>query len=157
MMALGFWDTIEMIKKMTDVLISFKNLLLIIGLLTLLISGIGLANIMYASIKRRTQEIGIKIAIGARPSQILKQIIAESFFFSIVGGCLGGLAAIVIAELIKKVKITNEGLKVFANPHLSVKIAIITAVILIIITFLAGYFPARKAAKQNPVDSLRYE
>jgi len=156
-MAIGFWDTIDMIKKMSNVLLSFKTLLLIIGGLTMLISGVGLANIMYASIKRRTQEIGIKLAIGSRPNQILKQIIAESFFFSIVGGCFGGIAAIVIAELIKKVKITNEGLKVFANPHLSIKIAIITAVVLTLITFLAGYFPARKASKQNPVDSLRYE
>jgi len=156
-MAIGLWDTIEMIKKMSNVLFSFKNLLLIIGVLTLLISGVGLANIMYASIKRRTREIGIKIAIGARPNQILKQIIAESFFFSIVGGCIGGVAAAIIAELIKNVKITNEGLKVFSNPHLSFKIAIIAGIVLTIITFLAGYFPARRASKQNPVDSLRYE
>ncbi len=156
-MTLFFWDTITMIKKMSNVLLAFQALLGTIGLLTLLISGVGLANIMYASIKTRTREIGIKIAIGAQPKQILKQIITESFFFSIAGGGIGGIAAIIIAELIKKVKFTNEGLKFFANPQLSVKIAIITGIILTLITFLAGYFPAKKAAKQNPVDSLRYE
>jgi len=156
-MAIGFWDTIEMIDNMSRVLLSFQTLLGIIGGLTLLISGVGLANIMYASINRRTQEIGIKIAIGARPNQILKQVIAESFFFSIFGGCIGGIAAIIIAEMIKNVKITNEGLKMFSNPHLSIQTALITGGVLAVITFLAGYFPARRASKQNPVDSLRYE
>jgi len=81
-------DSIFMIKKLGAVMLGFQVLLGFVGGITLMISGVGLANIMYASIKRRTREIGVKIAIGARPNQIMKQIIVESFIFSVSGGLL---------------------------------------------------------------------
>jgi len=150
-------DSIFMMKKLSTVMLGFQVLLGFIGGITLMISGVGLANIMYASIKRRTREIGVKIAIGAQPNQIMKQIIVESFIFSVSGGLLGGAMAYAILFLFSKIPIKNQALQFVMNARLSFDVWITTAVVLSIITFLAGYFPAKSASKQNPIDSLRYE
>ena len=150
-------DSIFMIKKLGAVMLGFQVLLGFIGGITLMISGVGLANIMYASIKRRTREIGVKIAIGAQPNQIMKQIIVESFIFSISGGLLGGALAYTIIYFFSKIPIKNPALQFVMNARLSFNVWITTAIVLSIITFLAGYFPAKSASKQNPIDSLRYE
>jgi len=155
--AVSFRDTMEMTDKLKNVMMGFQVLLGFIGGITLLISGVGLANIMYASIKRRTKEIGIKIAIGAEPAQIRKQIVAESFFFSIAGGCMGGIMAFIIVALFTGMTISNKALQFFMNARLSFGVWIATSIVLVIITFFAGYFPARAASKQNPINSLRYE
>jgi len=146
-----------MTKRLGAVMLGFQILLGFIGGITLMISGVGLANIMYASIKRRTREIGVKIAIGAQPSQIRKQIIVESFLFSIAGGCLGGLMAFTIITLFSKFPVENKALQFFMNARMSFGVWIATSIVLIIITFFAGYFPARAASRQNPINSLRYE
>lgn len=156
-MALQIWDVIEMQRIMGNAMLGLQIFLGFIGGLTLVISGVGLANIMYVSIKERTREIGTKIALGAHPKQILWQIITESFFFSIIGGVLGTLSAVLVITGIKKIPISNEALAFLTNPSLSIEIGIITSLVLLTITFLAGFFPARKAALQNPIESLRYE
>ena len=155
--ALRFRNTIEMTKRLGAVMLGFQILLGFIGGITLLISGVGLANIMYASIKRRTREIGVKIAIGAEPAQIRKQIIVESFFFSIAGGCFGGIMAFTIITLFSTFPVENKALQFFMNARMSFNVWMATSIVLIIITFFAGYFPARAASRQNPINSLRYE
>ncbi|RLD11036.1 MAG: hypothetical protein DRI44_04505 [Chlamydiae bacterium] len=155
--AIKIRNTMEMTKKLGSVMLGFQVLLGFIGGITLMISGVGLANIMYASIKQRTREIGVKIAIGAQPDQIRKQIIVESFFFSIAGGCLGGLMAFMIITLLSQFPLSNKALQFFMNARLSFNVWIATSIVLVIITFLAGYFPAKTASQQNPIDSLRYE
>ena len=155
--AIRFRNTMEMTKRLGAVMLGFQILLGFVGGITLMISGVGLANIMYASIKRRTREIGVKIAIGAEPAQIRKQIIVESFLFSIAGGCLGGLMAYTIITLFSKFPVENRALQFFMNARMSINVWIATTIILVIVTFLAGYFPARAASRQNPINSLRYE
>ena len=155
--AIRFRNTMEMTKRLGAVMLGFQILLGFIGGITLLISGVGLANIMYASIKRRTREIGVKIAIGAQPAQIRKQIIVESFFFSIAGGCFGGIMAFTIITLFSKFPVENKALQFFMNARMSFNVWIATTIVLMIVTFFAGYFPARAASRQNPINSLRYE
>ena len=155
--AIRMWETVEMIERMGKLSISMQILMGIIGSLTLLISGVGLANIMYASISKRTKEIGIKIAIGAHPRQVLLQIVTEAFFFSVVGGLLGGGIAILVSEALVLIPIENEALAFLKSPRLSLHVGIITTIALTGITFIAGFFPARRAAMQNPIESLRYE
>ena len=155
--AIRIRNSIFMLKKLGAVMLGFQVLLGFIGGITLMIAGVGLANIMYASIKRRTREIGVKIAIGALPSQIMKQIIVESFIFSIAGGVLGGAMAYAMLFLFSQIPIKNKALQFFMNARLSINVWIATAVVLMLVTFVAGYFPAKSAAKQNPIDSLRYE
>jgi len=156
-MALSFWDVVEMHKQTNKMLSGIQIFMGFIGFLTLVISGVGLTNIMYVSIKRRTQEIGVKIALGANPKQILGQIITESFIFSLIGGIGGALLSVFLVSMIRMIPKNNEALFLLTAPKISIEIAMIVALILTIITFLAGFFPARKAAAQNPIDSLRYE
>ncbi len=156
-MALSFWNVAENLQDMQKGLLGFQFFLGFIGALTMIISGVGLANIIYASIKERTREIGIKLAIGAYPNQILFQIVTESFFFSFVGGFMGGGAAWLVVKGIGLIPVSNEALSFLTNPRLSFPIAAAATLLLMIITFFAGYFPARKAARQDPIESLRYE
>lgn len=155
--AVRMWDTMRMMNRLSTVMRGFQILLGCVGAITLMISGVGLANIMYASIKRRTREIGIKIAIGAQPSQIQKQILVETFLFGIAGGIAGGIMAFVIIEVFSSFTVDNHMLKFFMNARLSTDVWIASAIVLLCITFIAGYFPARAASRQNPITSLRYE
>lgn len=154
---LHMWETVRMIERYSKMGIALQVMMGTIGILTLLISGVGLANIMYASISRRTREIGIKIAIGAHPKQVLWQIVCEAFFFSLAGGLLGGGTAILVAEVLRHVPIEHEALQFLNNPRISMDVCIVTTCALAVITFFAGFFPARRAAMQNPIESLRYE
>ena len=70
---------------------------------------------------------------------------------------LGGGVAILVAEILRHVPIEHDALQFLNDPRISMKVGIITICALAVITFFAGYFPARKAAMQNPIDSLRYE
>jgi putative ABC transport system permease protein len=128
-----------------------------VGFFTLLIAGVGIANIMYVVVKERTREIGIKKALGARKIHITSQFIFESLFISFIGGTIGiGLASIIV-KIVLAMEL-NEGAGEFlGQPVLSETVMFITVGVLAIIGFIAGVFPARKAANVEPVESLRYE
>ena len=117
--------------------------------ISLLVGGIGIMNIMLVSVTERTREIGTRLAIGARESDILTQFLIEAVVLSLVGGLLGVLFGIIGNQIIYK----------------ATSFYIPTAMYSILIGFgfaafvgvTFGYFPARKAAKLNPIDALRYE
>jgi len=155
--ALFMWDFVTNIKEMNKVFTGIKIFLGIIGGLTLLIAGVGVANIMYVVVKERTREIGIKLAVGARSGHIVAQFIFESLLISVTGGAAGMLFTWAIVKLIKSIPVQNEGLAYLGTPQISYPVVIITVSILGIIGLFAGVFPARKAAALDPVESLRYE
>ncbi|MBD3168026.1 MAG: FtsX-like permease family protein [candidate division Zixibacteria bacterium] len=155
--ALHMWDTIETQQIMTNVLLGIQIFMGIIGGLTLLVAGVGVANIMYVTVRRRTREIGVKMAMGAKPRYILWEFILEALMIGVSGGFVGFLIAGIIIRVIRQIPIEDEALKFLGKPVVSVEIAVITAIILTIIAFLAGFFPSRRAAKINPAESLRYE
>jgi len=120
-----------------------------IASISLLVGGIGIMNIMLVSVTERTQEIGTRLAIGAREADILTQFLIEAITLSLVGGLFGILLGVLGNQIIYR-------LTDFYIP---------TALYSILIGFgfsalvgiAFGYFPARKAAKLNPIDALRYE
>ena len=117
--------------------------------ISLIVGGIGIMNIMLVSVTERTREIGTRLAIGARESDILTQFLIEAIVLSLVGGLIGIVFGIVGNQIIYKV--TS-----FYIPTAFYSIAIgfgFSALIGVVF----GYFPARKAAKLNPIDALRYE
>ena len=156
--ALGIWDTVGQSVIFDNMLIGIQIFLGIIGALTLFVGGIGVANIMYAVVKERTREIGVKMAMGARPGWITGPLILEGFVYTLLGGVLGFVMATIVVILLQLAPTGgNEAIEMLGKPTLSVPIAMANAAILGMIGLLAAYFPARRAATVDPVQTLRYE
>ena len=155
--ALWVWDVVASQKEMTNMLFGIKLFLGIIGGLTLLIAGVGVANIMYVSIKERTREIGIKMAVGARKSYILAQFLIEALIITFFGGFGGMAVSYILTEAFKRVPMESEVLDFMGRPTISLEIGIVVISILGVMGILSGFFPALKAASVSPVESLRYE
>ncbi len=150
--AIGIWDTTDMNKFIFYFTLGFKIFLGIIGAITLIVGGIGLANIMYVVVQERTREIGIKRSIGAKRRHIMGQFILEAFMIIGFSAAIGFILAVILIKLISMLPIENY----VGHPELSLSVAFISIAILSIIGFLAGYFPSRRAAKLNVIDCLRY-
>ena len=128
---------------------TFTYLLGGIAAISLLVGGIGIMNIMLVSITERTKEIGIRIAVGAKKSEIMEQFLIESVLISFTGGGLGILLGIIISRTVSKIGgwdtiISTQSIMLAFG--FSVGIGI-----------FFGFYPARKAANLNPIDALRYE
>jgi putative ABC transport system permease protein len=155
--ALWLWDVIEGQKVFGKVIFGFQIFLGIIGGMTLLIAGVGVANIMYVAVRERTREIGIKMALGAKRFQIMSQFLLESLLIAILGGALGVIFSVILVKIWGAIPVKADWMQWLGKPTISVEIALITALILGAIGMLSGIFPSRKAASVNPVESLRYE
>ncbi len=154
----GLWDTAEGGKTLAAEMRRFQLFLGVIGALTLLVGGIGVANIMYAVVKEKTREIGVQMAIGAHRSWITGPFVLQGMTYTLLGGAFGLVVAIVMVLLLQMVPVEgNEALEFLGKPTLSVEIAVATAALLGFIGILAGYFPARRAASVDPAETLRYE
>jgi len=152
------WDTAEGAKTLNDVMFGLQLFLGIIGGLTLLIGGIGVANIMYAVVKEKTREIGVQMALGAHRGWVTGPFVLQGVAYTMLGGAMGMVIAMVIIMLLALVPVEgNEALEFMGKPTLSWQIAAATATILGTIGILAGYFPARRAASVDPAETLRYE
>jgi putative ABC transport system permease protein len=156
--ALGVWDTVESGKIMRNVLIGIQMFLGIIGGLTLLIGGVGVANIMYATVKERTREIGVKMALGARAGWVTGPLVLEGLLYTVTGGLVGLTIAVLLIVLLGLLPTEgNQALEFLGKPTLSPLVGVASAAVLGIIGLLAAYFPARRAAAVDPAETLRYE
>ena len=123
-----------------------------IGIGTLIAGIIGISNIMVFVVKERTKEIGIRKAIGATPKSIIAMILHESIFITTISGYTGLIFAMITLKLIGN---SLEEKYFISNPYIETGDAIWSTVILIFFGALAGYLPARKAAKIKPITALR--
>jgi putative ABC transport system permease protein len=125
--------------------------LIVIAFIALLISGIGIMNIMLVTVKERTREIGIRKAIGAAHREILYQFLIEAFLISGGGAVLGILIGIAIPV----------GVQFFLPGNLRVPVSGTSVVLAFVVScttgLFFGYLPASQAAKMQPIESLRYE
>jgi putative ABC transport system permease protein len=152
------WDTVEGAKVMANIMLGLQAFLGIIGTLTLLIGGIGVANIMYAVVKEKTREIGVQMALGARRGWVTGPFVLQGLSYTLVGGAMGLLISLVMILLLGLIPVEgNQALEFLGKPTLSWQIAFATAAVLGSIGILAGYFPARRAATVDPAETLRYE
>ena len=135
----------------------FANVLAIIASIfalgTLIAGIIGISNIMVFVIKERTKEIGIRKAMGATPKAVIGSILLESVFITTIFGYLGMLIGLAVLNSIG-IKLEDYFIK---NPYINTTVAVIATVFLILFGALAGYIPARRAAKIKPIVALRDE
>ena len=156
--ALGMWDFIADEKENLAVGLGIEIFMGLVGVFTLLIAGVGVANIMYVVVKERTQEIGIKRALGARRGHIVAQFLFEAMAIAVSGGLLGLVVAALIVLSVDAIPTEgNPAMQYILNPRLSWPIALICVGILVAVGLFAGLLPARRAAAVDPVESLRYE
>ncbi len=155
--ALPMWDFIEDQKMVDAIGLGIQIFLGLVGAFTLLVAGVGVANIMYVVVRERTREIGVKLAVGARRRHIMAQFVFEAMLIALIGGALGlGVAAGVVA-LVNAIPADDQAMQYIANPMLSWPIALVCVSILVTIGLAAGILPARRAAAVDPIESLRYE
>jgi putative ABC transport system permease protein len=148
--ALGMWDTTEGEKILRTVFLGLRLFLAVVGSFTLVVGGIGVSNIMYVVIEERTREIGVKLAVGAKPRFILGQFLLETLALTAAGGVLGFLLTLgVIAVFPHALD------KYIGTPELSPVVIVTTAALLGIIGAVAGFFPARRASLLDPVVALK--
>ncbi len=126
----------------------------VIGMLTLITGIIGVSNIMFVSVRERTHEIGIRRAIGAKPRDILTQVIVESVALTTIFGYIGIIMGTVGTSVLDKMFTDTDFIK---NPTIDLSIATQVTIILVIAGALAGFFPAMRALKIKPVEALRTE
>jgi putative ABC transport system permease protein len=148
--ALSMWDTTEQFQFFDVFMLSFNAFLGIIGVLTLIVGGIGVSNIMNVVIEERTREIGIKMALGAKSRSILTGFLLETMLITAFGGAVGfiisfGICAIFPASLHEYV----------GQPVVSPVVALFTAIALGLVGLVAGYFPARDASRLDPVVAMK--
>jgi putative ABC transport system permease protein len=155
--ALRIWDTIEEEKTFRKIFIGFQIFLGIMGGLTLMVAGVGVANIMYVSARRRTREVGIKMALGAKRRYVLLQFVSEALMIAFTGGAIGVAFSLLVVQVTQALNLQGGAADFLAHPVISLGTMVLTAFILGLIGFLAGLFPARRAASLNPVEALRYE
>jgi putative ABC transport system permease protein len=144
-------DSFQKVMQMFDWIAFF---IWIIGAGTILAGIVGVSNIMLISVRERTVEFGVRKAIGAAPASIISMVLAEALVLTAVAGYIGLVFGVVVLELIAKVLPKND---VFSNPAVDFRIAVSATILLVVAGSLAGFFPARKAARINPVAALRNE
>jgi putative ABC transport system permease protein len=155
----NYWDTYESQASERQFFRGLQIFFGIMGGLTLMIAGIGVANIMYVTVKERTREIGIKMAVGAHPAAIVLHFLLEAVATVSIGGAIGVAMTVGLVEVFKMVPMPQSFVAVTGRPEpvFSGMIALVCVAVLNVIGLMAGLFPARRASLVDPVEALRHE
>jgi putative ABC transport system permease protein len=152
--AVRFFNNLEFYAKVNRMFVWIRGFVWLVGIGTLLAGIVGVSNIMLISVKERTQEIGIRKAIGATPAAIVRMIVSESLLITALAGYLGLAAGIGAINLVNAFLPPMKGLR---DPSVNFEVALGATLLIIVAGTLAGLFPARRAAATHPITALRNE
>lgn len=147
-------------KSMQQFLIGLQSFLGIIGFVTLAVAGVGIANVMYATVKRSTRDIGVRMAVGATPTAIRMHYLVQSLLTMMMGGALGLAVTYALVSAISSIPL--EGSTFYEQlgkpvPELSWVVVAIVILTLVIIGVASAWLPANRAAKVSPLEALQSE
>ncbi|HCE1826555.1 TPA: ABC transporter permease [Vibrio parahaemolyticus] len=147
-------------KSMQQFLIGLQSFLGIIGFVTLAVAGVGIANVMYATVKRSTRDIGVRMAVGATPTAIRMHYLVQSLLTIMMGGALGLAVTYALVSAISSIPL--EGNAFYEQlgkpvPELSWVVVVIVILTLVIIGVASAWLPANRAAKVSPLEALQSE
>jgi putative ABC transport system permease protein len=143
-------NNVEQFERFQKLFWMISTFVVVIGLGTLAAGVVGVSNIMMIAVKERTKEIGVRKALGATPRSIIFMIIQESVFLTGVAGTLGLSVGVLLLELVSGMETDF-----IHRPNIDISIGVSATVFLVLAGALAGYFPARAAARVNPIHALR--
>jgi ABC-type antimicrobial peptide transport system permease subunit len=151
--AIGVYSALEAVEVTGKIMLGLTAFLGGVGLVTLLIGGVGVANVMFVSVAQRTREIGIRRASGARKIHIFLQFLSEAVIICLGGGAVGVLLAFLISKGLGALPLP----RMFAAPKLDLTMLLLIFGFIVGAGIISGVFPARKASDSNVIESLRYE
>ncbi len=142
-------DMTEMAKMMTSMTNSMSTLLLAVAMISLVVGGVGIMNIMLVSVTERTREIGLRMAVGARSHHILRQFLVEAVVLCLVGGAIGILLGRGTSVLVRW--------KIHWPTEASLTMIVAAVAVSAGVGVVFGFYPAWKASRLDPIEALRYE
>ena len=151
--AMAMWDTTLNTLMFDRMIGHMKSFFAIVGIVTLVLGGIGVMNIMLVAVKERTREIGVRKALGATTNNIQRQFFLEGFFLTMISGGAGMLLAIGLCSAINLLPMPTR----FAGMIISWQIALLALGMLVAVGVVTSTYPARRAAELPPVEALRFE
>jgi putative ABC transport system permease protein len=152
--AIWIYNRLEEYRKFEALFFGLNLFVAVVGVGTLFAGLVGVSNVMLIAIKERTREIGLRMAVGATPRSILSMILLEAFLVTFIAGYVGLVAGIGAVELIR---LSGFEADYFREPEVDVGVALAAVAVLVLGGVVAGYLPARQAARVSPVEALRRE
>lgn len=153
--AIGSFNIEKEFVKFSSLFLGIQLLTWIVGIGTLLAGVIGVSNIMLVIIKERTKEIGIQRAIGATPATVIKHIVAESVFLTVMAGYIGLSLGVAVLEILNRILQSAGDTLFFRNPEVNLTMALSALGVLVIAGIIAGLIPAKRAVSIKPIDAIR--
>lgn len=147
-------------KSMNQFLIGLQGFLGIIGFVTLAVAGVGIANVMYAMVKRSTRDIGVRMAVGATPSAIRWHYVIQSLLTMALGGAVGLMVTFTLVRLIGSINLSGNQMYESLGqpvPVLSISVLLIVISALLAVGVAAAWLPANRAASITPLQALQSE
>ncbi|HEU4388068.1 MAG TPA: FtsX-like permease family protein, partial [Blastocatellia bacterium] len=151
--AISMWNTAIMSVMFGKIMGAMSEFFLAVSIITLVLGGIGVMNIMLIAVKERTREIGVRKAIGATSRGIQWQFLTEGLFLTLLSGAIGLAVGAGLCRLANLAPLPAR----FAGMIITPQTAVFSVVVLVLVGVTASVIPARRAAELAPVDALRYE
>ena len=157
--AFGHWTVAKEFEEIQTVFRAIRGVSFVFGGLALLAGVIGIMNIMLITVRERTNELGIRRALGATPAVVVRQIMGETLLLTVLFGLVGAVFGVATVEGIDYALQTMPGMEggSFRNPEVSVDIVVQSLVTMVIMGAIAGILPAFRAVSVRPVEAIRTE